>query len=240
LAYAHVPDTDRHKLEAKSRKCIFIGYNTESNAYKLYDPINRKVVISRDVIFYERLPHVHTSKWKGEVLQGDNEELEFKTLVTYRRRRREEDKEEEEEKVELELEGQDGSQSQKDESQSHKRPKWFYQTLQDAKPDEIQQGERRTRSKSPQQVNLALMSEVVHSYDLVSFNEANQKQEWRDAMQVEYDALMKNNTWKLVELPPNKKPIGCKWVYHTKFKSDGSIDKYKARLVAKGYAQKEG
>jgi hypothetical protein len=113
-------------------------------------------------------------------------------------------------------------------------------TLQDAKPDEIQQGERRTRSKSPQQVNLALMSEVVHSYDLVSFNEANQKQEWRDAMQVEYDALMKNNTWKLVELPPTKKPIGCKWVYHTKFKSDGSIDKYKARLVAKGYAQKEG
>jgi hypothetical protein len=52
------------------------------------------------------------------------------------------------------------------------------------------------------------MSEVVHSYDLVSFNEANFKQEWRDAMQVEYDALMKNNTWKLVELPPNKKPIG--------------------------------
>ena len=57
------------------------------------------------------------------------------------------------------------------------------------------------------------MSEVVHSYDLISFNEANQKHELRDAMQVEYDALMKNNTWKLVELPPNKKPIGCKWVY---------------------------
>jgi hypothetical protein len=38
------------------------------------------------------------------------------------------------------------------------------------------------------------MSEVVHSYDPVSFNEENKKQEWRDAMQVEYDALMKNNT----------------------------------------------
>jgi hypothetical protein len=52
---------DRHKLEAKSRKCIFIGYSTKSNTYKLYDPINRKVVISRDVIFYEKPPHVHTS-----------------------------------------------------------------------------------------------------------------------------------------------------------------------------------
>jgi hypothetical protein len=58
-------------------------------------------------------------------------------------------------------------------------------------------------------------------------------------MQVEYDALMKNNAWKLIELPPNKKPIGSKWVYHTKFKSNGSIDKYKAKLVAKGYAFKE-
>lgn len=27
LAYAHVPDIDRYKLEAKSRKWIFIGYN---------------------------------------------------------------------------------------------------------------------------------------------------------------------------------------------------------------------
>jgi hypothetical protein len=42
-------------------------------------------------------------------LQGDNEELEFKTPVTYRRKRIEEDKEVEEENVELELEGQDGS-----------------------------------------------------------------------------------------------------------------------------------
>lgn len=35
-------------------------------------------------------------------------------------------------------------------------------------------------------------------------------------------------------------PIGCKWIYKTKYKGDGSLDKHKARLVAKGYAQKEG
>jgi hypothetical protein len=49
-----------------------------------------------------RDPHMCTSKWKGEILQGDNEELDFKTFVTYRRRRREEDKEAQEEKIELE------------------------------------------------------------------------------------------------------------------------------------------
>jgi hypothetical protein len=44
----------------------------------------------------------------------------------------------------------------------------------------------------------------------------------------------------LTELPKHKNPIGCKWIYKPKFKSDGSIDKYKARLVAKGYSQIEG
>lgn len=58
--------------------------------YKLYDPVNRKVVISIDVNFYERLPHVHTSEWKGEGLQGNDDEHEFKTHVTYRRCGREE------------------------------------------------------------------------------------------------------------------------------------------------------
>ena len=44
----------------------------------------------------------------------------------------------------------------------------------------------------------------------------------------------------MTELPKHKNPIGCKWIYKPKFKSDGSIDKYKARLVAKGYSQTEG
>eukprot|EP00253_Pinus_taeda_P010051 PITA_10051 len=53
-------------------------------------------------------------------------------------------------------------------------------------------------------------------------------------MQKEYDALMKNETWKLVDPPLGTKPIGCKWVYKNKYKADGSLDKHKARLVAKG------
>ncbi|OIV92062.1 hypothetical protein TanjilG_08735 [Lupinus angustifolius] len=59
-------------------------------------------------------------------------------------------------------------------------------------------------------------------------------------MDTELEALAHNNTWSLVSFPPNKSPIGCKWVYVTKLHDDGSIERYKARLVAKGYTQREG
>jgi hypothetical protein len=54
------------------------------------------------------------------------------------------------------------------------------------------------------------------------------------------DSIMGNKTWKLVDLPPGSKPIGCKWIFKRKMKVDGTIDKFKARLVAKGFTQKEG
>ncbi|KAL0291051.1 UNVERIFIED_CONTAM: Retrovirus-related Pol polyprotein from transposon RE2 [Sesamum calycinum] len=59
-------------------------------------------------------------------------------------------------------------------------------------------------------------------------------------MAKELAALEQNYTWELTELPVGKRAIGCRWVYKTKLKQDGSIDRYKARLVAKGYTQIEG
>ncbi|GJZ65828.1 retrovirus-related pol polyprotein from transposon TNT 1-94 [Tanacetum coccineum] len=52
--------------------------------------------------------------------------------------------------------------------------------------------------------------------------------------------LESNHTWVLTTLPPNKHPIGSKWVFRIKYNANGSVDKYKARLVGKGYTQQEG
>ncbi|KAG7564441.1 Ribonuclease H-like superfamily [Arabidopsis suecica] len=53
-------------------------------------------------------------------------------------------------------------------------------------------------------------------------------------------ALERNHTWDLVELPPNKKALGNRWVFKIKYWSDGTIERFKARLVALGNHQKEG
>lgn len=51
---------------------------------------------------------------------------------------------------------------------------------------------------------------------------------------------MKNGTWSLVDLPPDRRAIGCKWVFRVKENADGTLNKLKARLVAKGFHQTPG
>ena len=53
-------------------------------------------------------------------------------------------------------------------------------------------------------------------------------------------SLRKNDTWVIVQLPKNKKTVGCKWIYKIKYNSDGTVERYKARLVAKGFTQTYG
>ena len=73
-----------------------------------------------------------------------------------------------------------------------------------------------------------------------SVQEALTDSRWKAAMNEEMKSLQKNKTWDLVDCPPGKKSVGCRWVYSVKYKSDGTIERFKARLVAKGYTQTYG
>ena len=65
-------------------------------------------------------------------------------------------------------------------------------------------------------------------------------QKWLDAMRKEVDELEDKNTWELVDLPPDKKALGGRWVYKIKTNSQNNIIKYKARWVVQGFNQIAG
>nr|GEU93556.1 ribonuclease H-like domain-containing protein [Tanacetum cinerariifolium] len=88
--------------------------------------------------------------------------------------------------------------------------------------------------------NCGFIANVNKIFEPKSYEEVALDKNWVQAMNKEMQALYENNTWDLVELPRNRRAIGSKWVYKTKLKSTGEIDRYKARLVAKGFNQKEG
>jgi hypothetical protein len=61
IAYVHVLDELRTKLDPKAEKCVFIGYSLEQKGYRCYNPITREMRVSRDVVFDEM------SNWYADV-----------------------------------------------------------------------------------------------------------------------------------------------------------------------------
>jgi hypothetical protein len=59
LAYVLVQKKDRKALESRSRKCIFVGYPEGVKAWKFWDPVNKKIIISSHAVFDERCFPVH-------------------------------------------------------------------------------------------------------------------------------------------------------------------------------------
>lgn len=92
VVHVHVPDARRTKLENKSRSCVLFGMSEESKGYRLYDPVLKKILISRDVIFEE------DKKWNWD--ESYHEQIQLN--LEWR---------DEEEQVEYESEGEDTEES---------------------------------------------------------------------------------------------------------------------------------
>ena len=70
-----------------------------------------------------------------------------------------------------------------------------------------------------------------HYKDILKYTQEEQEK-WKKACEEEIKSITDRNVWTLVDCPPDRKHVKCRWVF-TK-KSDG---RYKARLVAKGFSQ---
>ncbi|GJU08559.1 retrotransposon protein, putative, ty1-copia subclass [Tanacetum coccineum] len=67
-----------------------------------------------------------------------------------------------------------------------------------------------------------------------------ESKKWLDAMNVEMQSMKDNDVWVLVELPPNARTVGSKWLFKKKTDMDGAVYIFKACLVAKGFTQTYG
>jgi hypothetical protein len=239
---------------------VFIGYATGSKAYRMFDPVSRKVVVTRDAVFEEK------RCWDWSTSSPDGTDVEEPLVVSYtfapERERTEATAEKSAESA--------AAAATAENSVSCTTPPPVRRTKQtevDAIPFVLPSTPTSPTaasaptvtpysepSQGPQGMRLlddiyADADEPEEQYSGMcllgmeepsSHVEAMKELSWKKAMNEEIKSIEENGTWKLCELPKGHKPIGLKWVFKLKKNPDGTIVRHKARLVAKGYAQRHG
>jgi histone deacetylase 1/2 len=223
-----------HKFDFRSHECIFLGYSNTHKGYKCLSPTGR-VYISKDVLFNEcRFPYkiLFATSTQNSALSSPIKDVALSTLP---------------------INGQHKN-TLSNPPIIHSQPESNTEPTHASENDITTQSSlphitpskpsnthpMQTRAKSGivlPRVNPKLLLTHIEPRTV---KQALQDPKWLSAMTEEFQALKRNETWTLVPLPPNRKAIGCKWVFRTKENPDGTINKYKARLVAKGFHQLQG
>ncbi|GJW41473.1 retrovirus-related pol polyprotein from transposon TNT 1-94 [Tanacetum coccineum] len=74
-ASVNIPKDERSKLDVKGKPCVFLEYSQDEFRYKLYDPVQKKLVRSRDVVFEEYLTLKDVEKAERETIPQHNIDL---------------------------------------------------------------------------------------------------------------------------------------------------------------------
>lgn len=233
-AYTLVPARKRTKLSSKSKKCIFVGY--AKNGYRLWDIDTKRVITSRNVRFDETTVKHEFLPSTSPYYEKENEEEENKEENQQTRVQTEENEEVTKKAEEEHIEDM----SKKNNTEEDKQD-----------TQELAEPRRSSRiTRAPDWYSDSNYSAVVLSVENLGVDdepktfkqamESPNHKKWMAAMMDEYQSLAKNCTWVLVQPPPNKNIIGCKWVFKQKKNAEGAVTRFKARLVAKGYSQIEG
>ena len=219
-AFAHVPAQKRKKLDPRATPCIFVGYSLKSKGYRLFDPRKSSVFISRDVIFSE-------NETGSTLLQNscENNNQPFYIMPDET------------------LNAEDDVGSAGSESDQNSDTQSVHSDVTDAAVPVLRRSQRVRRAPAALDDYVVYSAMVSDENDPLTVEEAMDRTDadlWKEAMNQEMKSLEDNGTWELVDLPPSRKPLQCKWVFRTKRDASGKIAKYKARLVVKGFAQKKG
>jgi hypothetical protein len=213
-AYAHNTGPQQGKLAPRAERLKLVGYSEESKGYRLFDPITKRISISRDVLFDEKKAFE-----KGASPTIPEDEYIVESILQER--------------------GNDNEKEYLVKWFGYARPTWeVEENLVDVEALQVWLDKK---IDTPTSIPVALIMMESEPLTRDEALQTDEKDQWQRAIQDEFDSLTKNNTWTLVkDMPPGRKAIGCRWVFKKKLNSDGSVSRYKARLVAKGYSQRYG
>ena len=204
------------KMETKSRRRIFVGYDDGSKSIKYYNAETRKVLTSRNVRF----------------LSLTDEETPPEPITIY-------PDAEGEPEGSMPTSGSGSKRKRSDEDEPDQRrtrgKKVDYRYLNNPFPDE-EEGQMTFTSDDQ-------LFAIIAGDEYTNLKDARNSPdwpEWEKAIQSELTQLHQKGTWRLVERPPNAIPIANKWTFIRKRNKAGEVVKFKARLVAKGCAQRPG
>ncbi|CAL2268313.1 unnamed protein product [Prunus armeniaca] len=215
VCFVHKPEESRYKLDAKSTRGVFVGYATCEKGYRVFDPVTRKLLLSRDVVFDEGATWNWKETTENSVVMMNHEAHPRNSQV---------------ELFETPVGNRNSGFIPRD-SVSYKESSKASSRLEDTQNFDHTPLKWRKLDDILAQCNLCTMEPE-------KFEEAVKDESWMKAMKDELNMIEKNDTWVLIDRPMDKLVIGVKWVFKTKQNLDGSVQKNKARLVAKGYSQK--
>lgn len=229
--FVHVPKEKRQKLDAKSVKCMFVGYDSRSKAYRVWNPQTNKMQVACDVVFL-----MEESTAGVDVCDDDAAEQNHGSNVTC-------DAAKEESASEA---SEVGDNDEETPNQPIERGALCELDRRNVIAGRLRNRENITAARRLSYVALSenhrfamlAVHEEPRSYEQAI--ESSDHRQWELAMDDEYDSLIKNQTWNLVKPPNDQKVIDNRWVFKLKQHPDGSIDRYKARLVVRGFTQEYG
>ncbi|KAL0391906.1 UNVERIFIED_CONTAM: Retrovirus-related Pol polyprotein from transposon RE1 [Sesamum radiatum] len=231
LCYATNVQPHKDKFAHRADKCIFLGYCQLQKAYRLYNLQSHSLLTSRDVIFHEHIfpykdnPPIYThTPLPAPIPDTVISDSQTHSTPVY------------EPSAPSSPVNPPPSVPT---SSTHSLPPAPRRTQRHVTPpawlrDYIcNHSSHSTNTCTPSMFTPAhrsFIANVAAIQEPRSFAQACQDERWNAAMQYELDALERNQTWDLCDLPANKKAIGSRWVYKVKLLPDGSVDRYKARL----------
>jgi hypothetical protein len=229
-AFVHIPKDERSKLDMKTRQCIFLGYGLDEFGYRLYDPVEKKLVRSRDVVFMEDQTIHDIEKTEKVVPQYSDDLIDLdSTSLTDLPAQVEHD-------VQNDYQGPGDTDVPVHDESHDQFP------VPEIPPDVPLRRSTRDRHPSTRYSvdEYVLLTDGGEPECYAEAMEDEHKSEWVDAMQDEMKSLHDNHTFDLVKLPKGKRALTNRWIYRVKQEEHTSQPRYKARLVVKGFRQRKG